>query len=296
MSERIECLIPFSDRERYTWPDLSSHLHIYKELLSAAIVPIRHSVRIIRGAIENMEKKYIWLLALLMTALWPKQVPQAYAFEGNAAYYFHMGMQTSLAYKKIRYFTKALELNPRFAQAYEERGLNYYFQEKWEKVIHDFTNYIRLVPNKADAYRMLGVGYLKTGHYKNAIINFDKALDLKPKMVAALSYRAEAFRLNGQLGKAIKDADKAIALESDQRILADLYRTRGKAYQALGKKTLANADFNKATDIDPRYVFYRYVSSYASLEDMRKAGLIGMIGMAFIYIFGVKLKPPDKDK
>ncbi len=243
-----------------------------------------------------MKKITICLLTLLMTALWSKQVPQAYAFEGNAAHYFNLGMKTSFAYKKIHYFTKALELNPGFAPAYEERGLNYYFQEKWDKVIQDFSHYIHLVPNKANAYQMLGMGYLKIGNYPKAIVNFDKALELKPEMAAALSYRAEALRLNGQLDEAIQDATKAIALESDQRILSDVYRTRGKAYQALGRKALASADLNKATQLDPRYVFYRYVSSYASLEDMRRAGLIGMIGMAFIYIFGMKLKPPEKDR
>lgn len=243
-----------------------------------------------------MKKITICLLTLLMTTLWPKQAPQAFAFEVSAAHYFNLGMKTSFAYKKILYFTKALELNPQFAPAYEERGINYYFQEKWDKVIHDFTQYIHLVPNKANAYRMLGMGYLKIGNDQKAIVNFDKALELKPETAAVISYRAEAFRLNGQLDKAIQDATKAIALERDERILADVYRTRGEAYQTLGKTNLANADFNKATEIDPRYVFYRYVSSYASLEDMRKAGLIGMIGLAFVYIFGLKLRPPDKDR
>lgn len=243
-----------------------------------------------------MKKIYICLIALLTAALWPRPAPQVHAFETSAAKYFDMGMKTSLAYKKIRYFTMALQLNPSFAPAYEERGLNYYFQEKYDKVVQDFTHYIHLVPQKADAYRMLGMGYLKIGNYSKAITNFDKALDLKPETAAVLSYRAEAFRLNGQPHEAIEDADKAIALESDQRILSDVYRTRGKAYQALGKDALANADLNKAMDLDPRYVLYRYISGYASLEDMRKAGLIGMIAIAFIFIFGLKLKPPKKDE
>ena len=243
-----------------------------------------------------MKKIYISMIVLLMTISWPKQTPRVYAFEGSATEYFNMGMQTSLAYKKIHYFTKALELNPRFAPAYEERGLNYYFQEKYDKVVQDFTHYIHLVPNKADAFRMLGMGYLKIGNYPKAIVNFDKALELKSESGDVLSYRAEAFRLNGQLKKAITDAGRAISLESDERILADAYRTRGKAYQALGQEKSATADFNKAMDIDPRYILYRYISGYANLEDMRKAGLIGMIGMAFIYIFGLKLKPPKKDE
>lgn len=29
---------------------------------------------------------------------------------------------------------------------------------------------------------------------------------------------------------------------------------------------------------------------------MRNAGLIGMIGIAFVLIFGFKLKPPSKDE
>ena len=243
-----------------------------------------------------MKKVYISMIAFLMTISLPKQVPQVYAFEGSAMQYFNMGMKTSLAYKKIRYFTKALELNPRFAPAYEERGLNYYFQEKYDKVVQDFTHYIHLVPNKAYAFRMLGMGYLKIGNYPKAIINFDKALELKPNAADVLSYRAEAFRLNDQPNEAIKDADRAIALESNQRILSDVYRTRGKSYQALGLEKSATDDLNKAMNIDPRYILYRYISGYANLEDMRKAGLIGMIAIAFIYIFGLKLKPPKKDE
>lgn len=242
-----------------------------------------------------MKKILISILILLMTVVWSKLVLKVYAFNNNAVDYFNMGMKTSLAYKKINYFTKALELNPRFAQAYEKRGLNYYFQEKYDKVIEDFTNFIRLVPNKADAYRMLGMAHLKLNNNVKAISNFDNALNLEPEMKGVLGYRAEALRLNGQLDETIEDASKAIAKEEDLRMLADAYRTRGKAYQELGQETSADADFQKATEIDPRYILYRYISGYANLEEMRKAGLIGMIGMAFVFIFGLKLKPPQKD-
>lgn len=242
-----------------------------------------------------MKKIFISILILLMTVVWSKLVLKVYAFDNNAMEYFNMGMKTSLAYKKINYFTRALELNPRFAPAYEERGLHYYFQEKYDKVIEDFTNFIRLVPNKADAYRMLGMAYLKINNNEKAITNFDNALNLEPEMKGVLGYRAEALRMNGQLDETIEDAGKAIAMESDLKMLADAYRTRGKAYQELGQEILANADFQKAIEIDPRYVLYRYISGYASLEEMRKAGLIGMIGMAFVFIFGLKLKPPKKD-
>ena len=243
-----------------------------------------------------MKKIYMITLILLVAVAWPKHVQNVYALDGNALEYFDLGLKTSMAYKKTNYFTMALELNPRLAPAYAERGLNYYFQEKYDKVIDDFTHYIRLVPDKADAYRMLAMGYLKTGNNEKAILNFDRALNLQPEMKAVFSYRAEAYRLNGQLDEAIEDATRAIAMESNLNVLSDVYRTRAKVYLELDQEALANADLKRAEEIDPRYFFYRYISGYADLEDMRKAGLIGIIGMAFIFIFSLKLKPPKKDE
>jgi tetratricopeptide (TPR) repeat protein len=243
-----------------------------------------------------MKKIYISILILLVTIAWPKHTPKVYALEGTALEYFDLGLQTSIAYKKANYFTMALELNPRLAPAYAERGLSYYFQEKYHEVIEDFTNYIRLVPNKADAYRILGMAYLKIHNYEKAIVNFDKAIDLDPKLKGVFAYRAEALRVIGHLNEAIGDSTRAIATETDLRVLSDVYRSRAKVYLELGHEKLANDDLKKAEDIDPRYIFYRYISGYADLEDMRKAGLFGMIGIAFVFIFGLKLKPPEKDE
>ena len=242
-----------------------------------------------------MKKLTVCILVLFALMSWQKYTPKVYAFDHSAMEYFNLGLKTSMANEKINYFTTALSLNPRLAPAYEKRGLHYYFQGKYDKVIEDFTNYIRLVPDKADAYRMLGMAYLKSGAYEKAIVNFDKAISLSPDMSEAFSYRAEAFRLNGQLSEALDDAEKAIALGSDFRILSDVYRTRGKVFEELGQDISANANFKKAAEIDPRYFFYRYISGYADLEHTSKAGLFGMIGMAFVFIFGFKLKPPRKD-
>ncbi|MDH3358226.1 MAG: tetratricopeptide repeat protein [Desulfobacteraceae bacterium] len=243
-----------------------------------------------------MKKLYICILILLVTIAWPKHGQKVYAFEKNALEYFDLGLKTSMAYKKTTYFTKAIELNPRLATAYEKRGLNYYFQEKYQEVIEDFTDYTRLVPNKADAYQILGMAHLKIKNYEKAIVNFDRAIDLEPEIKGVFGYRAEAFRMIGQLDEAINDSNRALAMEGDLRILSDIYRTRAKVYLELDQEVLANADLKRAAEIDPRYFFYRYISGYADPEDMRRAGLIGMIGMAFVFIFGLRLKPPKKDE
>ena len=55
-------------------------------------------------------------------------------------------------------------------------------------------------------------------------------------MKGVLGYRAEAFRMMGQLDKAIDDSSRALAMESDLRMLSDVYRTRAKAYLELDQE------------------------------------------------------------
>ena len=214
----------------------------------------------------------------------------------NAMDYFNLGMESSMAYKKIEYFTKALEMDPRFASAYEKRGIFYYFQGKYDKVIEDFTNYIKLVSDKSDAHQMLGMAYLKTGNYDQALHSFNKVISMDPDMTAAYCYRAEAYRLKGYLQDAIKDATRAIVLNGDPRIIADAYKTRGKVYREMGLDDQSYSDLQKSFELNPRFVFYRYISRYASLEQMRSAGFVGIIAIALVMIFGFKLKPPEKDE
>jgi len=243
-----------------------------------------------------MKKLTICLLALIVLAGAPHIDKNPQAYGDSALEYFNLGMQSSMAYKKIEYFTKALELNPRFAPAYEKRGLFYFFQGKYDKVIEDLTRFIRLVPDKADVYRMLAMAHLKVENYDKAIENFDTAIQLDPEMSAAFCYRAEALRLSGKPMEAIQDATIGIELQGDARTISDAYKTRGRAYQEMGQEDLADADFKKTVELDPRLIIYRYFASSASLEGMRNAGLVGMIAIAFVLIFGFKLKPPNKDQ
>jgi tetratricopeptide (TPR) repeat protein len=142
---------------------------------------------------------------------------------------------------------------------------------------------------------MLGLGYLKIGLYEDATSSFSNAINLDPELAAAYANRAEAHRLCGKYEEAIRDSTKAIKLGKDPTIRGDAYRTRAKVYRKTGRFDLAVAD-NKATaSEDPRYPFLRFMSDSASLEGTRKIGLILIIGIAFLFIFKLKLKPPEKD-
>jgi tetratricopeptide (TPR) repeat protein len=228
----------------------------------------------------------------LLTLLW---LAANLAHAENAGEYFKLALRSSTANKKIEYLSKALELDPNLASAYEKRGMLYYFQEKYVQVIEDFEKYTRLVPDDAEGYRMLGMGYLYNGSYDSAIATFTHALTVDPSLNSALCYRAEAYRRSGNNEEALRDSTEVIRLGKDARIVADAYITRAKVFGKIGQKEQAVADIRASLQIDPRTWFYRYVSGYASLEEIRGAGLIAILVLAFVLIFKLRMKGPNRD-
>jgi tetratricopeptide (TPR) repeat protein len=242
---------------------------------------------VMMAGIAPMKKVLITLLAYMVLAT-------SVAWGQDAIYYYKRGLESSMADKKIEYFTKALQLNPNLTVAYEKRGLHYYFQRKWDKVIQDYAKVVEQRPDWAESYRMLSLAYLKTGRVDEAIAYASRAIELDPLLASAYSYRAEASRLKGRAAEALRDSTKAIQLRGDDRTTARAYKTRAQAHQQLGHGELSAADFNKSFELDPRYAIYRYLASTASLEEIRGMGLFGIIALILVGIFQLSLRAPKK--
>ena len=121
------------------------------------------------------------------------------AWAYNAAHFYNLGLDSTLSNTKINYFTRAIELNPELSAAYEERGMIYYFQEHYTKMIRDFLKVIKLSPNNANGCAMLGVAYFEKNDYDSAVSYLTRAIELKPKLAEAYGYRAEVYRIKGML-------------------------------------------------------------------------------------------------
>jgi len=224
-------------------------------------------------------------------------LPALSVYGETAVDYFNRGLKSTFTRNKIKYYSKAIELAPNLTEAYEKRGMLYFFQGKFDGVIQDFQTYIKLSPQKAEAYRMLGMGYLKVGDFQTAIANFTRAIEIDPQQASAYANRAEAFFQGGDYDQVILDSTKAIDLGGDPREIADAYRTRAKALRMTGRNELSAEDIRTSWQVDPRYAYYyRALYGYANPNSMRKAGLVGVLGIAFLLIFKLKLKPPEKDK
>ena len=234
-----------------------------------------------------MKRTFVCLIGLFLLAAPPANADEALE-------YFNLGMKSTTTNKKIRYFTKALELNPALADAYEKRGFLYYVQEKYDKVIQDFQTYLKVAPVKSEAYRMLGLGYFKSGIYGTAIQNFSQAIEMEPERAAPYANRAEAFRFLGYHDAALRDSTRAIQLGGDPRSEADAYRTRARIFRKLGRGDEAVTDTISAYWADPSVYHYTKRGKSWRTEDLRTIGLINIIGIAFLFIV-LKLKPPGDD-
>jgi tetratricopeptide (TPR) repeat protein len=82
----------------------------------------------------------------------------------------------------IAEFTKAIELNSRFTEAYYDRGLTYYKKMEFNQAISDYTKAIEISPNDADVYYNRGLVYSLNKEYDKAWEDIHKAESLGYKV------------------------------------------------------------------------------------------------------------------
>jgi tetratricopeptide (TPR) repeat protein len=220
--------------------------------------------------------------------------------------FYKLGLESSMFNKKIHYFTKAVELNPRLAIAFKKRGLIYYFQEKYSKMLSDFSRYNALSPADPEGYGMIGLAQLKLGNFTEAITELSRAIEMDPTLASAYLHRSEAYYHKGFFEQAVEDSTTAISLGKAQATIGKAYTVRSKAYRQLGQGDLADEDFDKAYLLDPVNYSYRYFtitnylasfvsdSNYIPSKDIRRLGLIGIIVLLLVLIFRLALPRPRK--
>ncbi len=75
----------------------------------------------------------------------------------------------------IGVYTKAIELNPKVALFYNNRGYAYRHLENFKKAIEDYNKAIALDPAYAGAYNNRGIAYGKLGNHAQEIADYNKA-------------------------------------------------------------------------------------------------------------------------
>jgi tetratricopeptide (TPR) repeat protein len=253
----------------------------------------------------------------------------AAAWGQNATEFYNRGVKSTLAYKKIEHFTKAIQLNPNLVEAYEKRAIHYYLQWQLDKAVQDYNRIIALKPHDANAYLMRGLACFKqnagegySAELKNltfnlsnrearefseslerAIDNFSYAIKLNPQLASAYSYRAMAYRFKGMIEEAFNDATAVIQLNSDPQSAARAYKTMSKIYRKLGRDELSEVNLRKSITLDPYSADYpplhvplivNMPSDTASLKTIGRMGLFGILLLLVVVILKLALPAPQK--
>ena len=179
--------------------------------------------------------------------------------------------------KAITHYTKAIELNPNFAEAHCNRGFVYANKDDLNSAIQDFNTAIELNPNFAEAYYNRGFAYNNKGDFDTAIKDFDTAIFLNPNYMEAYNNRGFAYNSKGDFDTAIKDFDTAIQIDPNS---IEAYNNRGNSYNNKGDFDLAIQDFNTAIQLKPDhaaaynnrgFAYSRKGNFDTAIKDYRKA-------------------------
>lgn len=163
--------------------------------------------------------------------------------------YFRLGWlyqslnQTELS---ITNYEQAIELDPEYVSAFNNRGDAYMSTEQFELALADFDRAIELDPESANALNNRGNVHIIREQFDLALADYDRAIELNPESANAFTGRGLTYALKGKLGLAIADLDRAIMLAPGY---ANAFNGRGFAYELKGDLDLAIADYSQALEI-----------------------------------------------
>jgi len=179
--------------------------------------------------------------------------------------------------------TKAIEINPRYVEAYCLRGAIYCVTKgQYDRAILDYTKAIEIAPRSSMAYSNRGIAYKAKGQLDRAISDYNKAIEINPRFTEAYINRGIIYLSKGRYNQAITDCTKAIKIGPEYALA---YLNRGIAYAHKGEYDRAISDLTKAIKVNPRYakVFYsRGIIYYIkgeydkAWEDVHKAQSLGL--------------------
>ena len=162
-----------------------------------------------------------------------REVLEAHGTQMAGAYDFYLrGLGYLQSYGKndkmenienaVRVFNTALELDPRYAEAYAGRGEAYWEMYEtsengknlqWiESSRRDCEHSLSLEKQLPSAHICLGTVYKGTGHYEGAVAQFESAVAIDPTNDDAYKGLADAYERLGKLAEAEKTYRRAIEL------------------------------------------------------------------------------------
>ncbi len=145
--------------------------------------------------------------------------------------------------------TRAIELDPKFADAYIFRSQCRIRQGRNEEAIADADAACRLAPGSAFAFNVRGWAHNNEGELDKALADYNESLRLDPRALASLFMRGGVYARKGDWDHALADLDRFI---KEEPLNPAGYSLRAAIYAKKGDLAKAKADWEKAVELNPR--------------------------------------------
>ena len=133
--------------------------------------------------------------------------------------------------------------------AYNNRGVYYIAQNRYEEALADLNHALALNPRVARAWVNKGSVYAETNRNDSAYVCFERAIEIAPDYPEGLANRGAIRSRRGDLAGAVEDFARAIRLNPTFR---GAYMNRASVYFKMGEYERAVADRRRVIDLDPR--------------------------------------------
>ena len=208
-------------------------------------------------------------------------------------YYFYLALVSDDNNVKLKYYDKAINEKPDFADAYINRGLVKNELQDFDGSIEDYNKAIELDSKCSLAYNNRGYTKYKQGDYKGALADYNKAILLNPKLNIALDNKAkllnevcladdEEFTSNYYLSLGIQEINKGNLLEGiknlDESIKHNAKSDVAYFYKAVGYHNLNNIDlayenYTKTIELNKNMIDAYYNRGQLIMKDNPKQAL-----------------------
>lgn len=140
----------------------------------------------------------------------------------------------------ISLFTKAIELNPKNADAHFNRGYLYELYGKHDQALSDYSAVIETNPRREFTHMLRGYVYERKGEYDKALADYSQEIEVNPSEVRTYLFRGSLYYCLGSFKEAAQDYRKIIAHAGEDEharlmLLVALMKTSKDEY----KKALA---------------------------------------------------------
>ncbi len=168
--------------------------------------------------------------------------------------------------KAIENFTKSINLNPKYPESFNNRGIAYAEIQSYRLAIKDYNDAINLNKNYFSPYLNKGIALKNSQKFNQAIDCFKICIKINPKDPIVYNNLGNLFVKLEKNDEAYLAFEKAIILKNN---FAQAYSNRGDLNFSLKKYNLALDDYSNALKFNNGldYVYGKYINTKMCINE-----------------------------